>query len=260
MKFLQLIFQDIRSGQNIDSYITISISTAIAIFGIAGIANQDLLLSAVLASLAMVSTGLLVSRQENRRLSDAISRIENLDYLSDKFLNQKYNRDQLRMRLRTSREMFLWGITFTRTIPLLRDDIEYGLENGLKIKILLMKPSTPAVEMAAFRSKDSSINELNLVLKSNLSRLQTLSSRNIAGKLEVRYISYLPPHTIICCDPHLMSGHMFVRLSSFRVPNQVRPTFELTNANDKHWFDFFAGQFEAVWKDSEAVDPEYIKI
>jgi len=92
MKFYQNILQDIRSGQNIDNYITILIALAVAALGISGIADQKILLSVVLATLAMVSTGLLVSRQENRRLSDAVSRIENLDYLSDKFLHQKYDK------------------------------------------------------------------------------------------------------------------------------------------------------------------------
>jgi hypothetical protein len=77
MKFHQNILQDIRSGQNIDSYITIAIALTVATLGISGIANQKILLSAVLATLAMVATGLLVNRQENKRLSDAISHLEN---------------------------------------------------------------------------------------------------------------------------------------------------------------------------------------
>jgi len=70
----------------------------------------------------------------------------------------------------------------------------------------------------------------------------------------------LPPYTITCCDPQLINGHMFVRLSSFRVPNQIRPTFELTSANDKYWFNFFVEQFESVWREAESVDPNHIKI
>jgi hypothetical protein len=156
--------------------------------------------------------------------------------------------------------MLLWGITFTRTIPLIRDDIEYGIERGLRIRVLLMKPSSPAVNMAEFRSKGSNANELNLTLSSNLSRLLSLSKKDVPGKLEIRYANYLPPHTIICCDPHLPDGHMFVRLSSFRVANRSRPTFELTNVNDKYWFNFFVEQFEAVWRDAEPIDPEHIKL
>jgi hypothetical protein len=260
VKFFQNIWQDVRSGQNIDSYITIFIAVVIAILGITGIADEKIILSAVLATLAMVSTGLLVNRQENKRLSDAIANIENLDYLSDRFLLQQYDRDELHKRLRTSRQIFFWGITFTRTIPLLRDDIEYGIENGLQIRILLMKPSSSSVDMAAFRSNNSNVDDLNTDLRSNLSRLLNLASKNVSGKVEVRYVNYLPPYTITCCDPQLINGHMFVRLSSFRVPNQIRPTFELTSANDKYWFNFFVEQFESVWREAESVDPNHIKI
>ncbi|BAZ71215.1 hypothetical protein NIES4106_60120 (plasmid) [Fischerella sp. NIES-4106] len=42
MQFLRHVWQDIRSGQNLDIYITASLSLVIAIFGVIGIANQSI--------------------------------------------------------------------------------------------------------------------------------------------------------------------------------------------------------------------------
>lgn len=254
MKLLQNVWQDIRSGQNIDAYITIGIAIIIAVLGITGSASQNIVLSAILAVLALVTTGLLVSRQENKKLQDAVSRIEKLDHLADKFFGREYDRTELKKSIRTSRKAFFWGLNFSRTIPLLKDDIEYGLENGLEIKFLLMKPASQVIEMAAFRSRDSNVDELNSTLEINISKLLTLSKKISSGSLEVRCVNYLPCCTIVCFDYHLLSGRMFARLSTFRISNEARPTFELTRKDDNYWYGFFVEQFEAVWKEAEPVN------
>ncbi|MBD2492125.1 hypothetical protein [Aulosira sp. FACHB-615] len=254
MKLLQNVWQDIRSGQNIDAYITIGIAIIIAVLGITGFATSTTVNSAILAVLALVTTALLVSRQENKKLQDAVSRIEKLDHLADKFFGREYDRTELKKFIRTSRKAFFWGLNFTRTIPLLKDDIEYGLENGLEIKFLLMKPASQVVEMAAFRSRDSNVDELNSTLETNISRLLTLSQKNYSGSLEVRCINYLPCCTIVCFDHHLISGRMIARLLNFRVPNEIRATFELTSKDDNYWYNFFVKQFEAVWNAAEPLE------
>jgi hypothetical protein len=256
MKLLQNAWHDIKSGQNIDAYITILVAIVIAIFGITGSAKVEIVLSAILAVLALVAASLLVSRQESKKLQNAVSRIENLDHLADKFLGNEYDRTDLKRLIRTSRKVFFWGINFTRTIPLMKDDIEYGLSNGTEIKFLLLKPSSEAINMAAFRSKDADADELNSTLETNLYRLSSLAEKSYPGHLEIRCVDYLPCCTVICFDPHLPHGHMFARLLTFRISNEARPTFELISKQDKYWFDFFVNQFESVWN---VADPMHAK-
>ena len=255
MSFIRNFWRDIRSGQNIDAYITILVAIVIAILGITGSASQQVILSAILAILALVATGLLANRKENRKLQDAVSRIENLEHLADNFLGREYDRNELKKLLRASREAFFWGTNFTRTIPLLRDEIEHSLMRGANLKFLLLKPNSTAVEMLAFRSRNSTFKELNLTLETNISALLSLKAENTPGTLEVRCINYLPYCTFVGFDPHTSGGHMFIRLMTFRFPNEARPTFELKSRGDKYWFDFFSEQFEAVWNEAEAVKP-----
>ena len=203
--------------------------------------------------MALVTASLLVGRQESKKLQDAVSRIENLDHLADKFLGKEYDRTDLKRLMGTSRKVFFWGINFTRTVPLLKSEIELGLENGMEIKFLLLKPSGDAINMAAFRSRDSDVSELNSTLETNLHRLASLSEKFSSGSLEIRCVDYLPCCTIVCFDPHLSNGHMFARLLTFRASNEARPTFELFASEDKYWFDFFVSQFESVWNEAEPV-------
>ena len=61
MRFLRRVWNDIRSGQNLDIYITASLSLIIAVFGVLGIANQSIISAAVLAVLALLLSSLLVA-------------------------------------------------------------------------------------------------------------------------------------------------------------------------------------------------------
>lgn len=112
--------------------------------------------------------------------------------------------------------------------------------------------------MNAFRKahRDEATSDSQLL--TNLSNLADVVKRTKeqAGKLEVRCIDQLPPWTIIATNPHHQTGHMYVRLSSFRVLNKLRPTFELTKAKDAQLFEFFVEQFETVWEDAEIIDLE----
>lgn len=253
MRFFRNVWHDIRSGQNLDAYITISIALIVAVLGVAGVASQNVVFSAILAVLALVATGLLVNRQADKDLRNAISRIENLDHLADKFFGREYNRYELQKLLRSSRKVFFWGINLARTIPLIKDDITYGLENGLEIRFLLIEPLSEAVKMAEFRSRDSTIDEINSTLESNLSILLNLSKKTSSGKLEIRCINYLPYCTAVGFDPHLRNGQIFVRLLTFKMHNEARPNFVLTSQDDNYWFSFFAEQFESVWNEAQPV-------
>jgi len=78
MKIIDAILNDIRKKQNLDIYITILISLVIAILGFAQVTNQDIISSAVLAVLALVSISLLVNRRENDMIQKSLLNIDTL--------------------------------------------------------------------------------------------------------------------------------------------------------------------------------------
>jgi len=81
MKIVNAIIQDIRKKQNLDIYLTILISLAIAILGAAQVTDQSIISSAVLAVLALVSINLLVNRRENDLVQKSLL---NIDLLQEK--------------------------------------------------------------------------------------------------------------------------------------------------------------------------------
>lgn len=254
MRILRTIWQDILAGRNLDVYITIVIAVMVAILGTIGIADQTVVSSAVLATLALVSASMLANRRESEDIRNILLRIDYAERLAERFFKRKHDRSIIQKRVGNSRKAFFWGLTLTITIPFLKDEIERGLQAGLEARFLIMKPSSDAVRMAAFRTRDADIDRLNHTLRTNLMHLADLVKRKPPGKLTVRVADYLPPWYLAAVDPHRSSGYMLVRLNSFRDPDASRPTFDLTVANDREWFQFFVEQFEAVWRVSEPVD------
>lgn len=251
MNYLRLIWQDITNGQNLDIYVTVIISVVIAILGVIGIVNDAVIFSAVLATLALLSTSLLVTRRDNDEIRNILANIKPSRSVADEFFSLEYELDELIQHIRNSRRIYIWGTTFTTHIPLLIDDLKQGLQTGLEIKFLLVKPESSAIKMAAFRGIDLDEQTLNSNLKRNLMTLANLSKATPPGKLEFRVVDYLAPYTMYFFDPKIPSGRVFAHMSTFRVSNnRFRPTFKLTRKDDNLWVEHFLSQFETVWEEA----------
>jgi hypothetical protein len=87
VKLLKLIWQDIRQGENIDSYIAIIAALGLSIANILGFSNQGLLASVTLAVLALLAVTNLGNRHRLdaalKRNSDSIFMRKNPETLQD---------------------------------------------------------------------------------------------------------------------------------------------------------------------------------
>jgi hypothetical protein len=111
--------------------------------------------------------------------------------------------------------------------------------------------------MAAFRNDlRRTESKANKLVEDTLIRLAEISNSvsNSKGTLEVRVVDYLPPWTLIAINPSDPDGFMSIRLTTFRISNDRRPSFDLRRKVDNKWFLFFLEQFEAVWKEAKKVD------
>jgi hypothetical protein len=84
MKFIEVIINDLRNRQNLDFYITVIISLIVAIFGISQSVSQEVISSAILAILALVSLSLLINRRENDEIKKSLSITKDL---KEEFIN-----------------------------------------------------------------------------------------------------------------------------------------------------------------------------
>lgn len=259
MRFLEKVFkkvwEDIYAGQNLDVYITLVIASIVAVLGVNDPSKQSIVSSAILATLGLISIGLLTNRQENEQIRQTLEALARSSESPRNLLMQNYNSSLLKQPLRDEVNQLLFlAVNGTSTFPLIKNDLEIGLQRGLDAKFIFVEPFSEAARMHAFRNRHQSEDEVNTILQTQFSRLRSLAKLAPPGKLEVRVINYLPPFNIYAFDPQSASGKMYVRIMTFRSSSDARPVLELTYADDKQLFEFFIEQFNLIWKESNFIN------
>jgi hypothetical protein len=252
VRIIRTIWRDLRHGENVDLYPVVIISLSATVLSQLGIASQQLTLSLLLALVGLLAIAMLVNRRQNERIAATLANLGDSAVLSHRFLRREDNLEEIAHRIRTAREVWLWGTTLSAHIPALEEEIRSNLERGLALRVLLVRPQSSAVSMAAFRAGRVAHSDLDSDLQRNLNRLRSMSS---AGRLEHRVIDYLGPYVLYIFDPFSDSGYAIIRLANFRSSNFDRPTFELYADRDLLWFAYFRREFEAVWE-SASIWPE----
>lgn len=256
------VWSDIKNRRNLELYLVLIAVVIVFIVDLLGVESVSIIFEVVLATLAVLLYGQIDSRHSIDEIKLSLREIAKSRSMSDQFFAEGYNFDEIRDCLSTSNAAFFWGLTFTKTIELLDYTFEEKLRAGQELRFLVLKPDSAAVEMAALRHIHLIDQERwNLVLQAALLRLADIASLpNISGNLEVRVIDYLPSWTVIAADPKSDKGKMFVQFTTFKSPDEKRPTFQLAAISDKEWFHFFVEQFDNAWKVGEPFDLKTIRM
>ena len=76
LNYIKLAFKELKNGENLDLYVTITISITVAILGVIGVTKFEILSAAMLAVLGLLANSLLTSR---RTMSDVQSAANGLE-------------------------------------------------------------------------------------------------------------------------------------------------------------------------------------
>jgi len=244
---------DIKSGNNLDLYLTVVIAVIIAFLGAFSIAKQEIISSAILATLAILAFGSIQDRRERVIIRSALK-----EGSADSFF-RKHSFSELEKLIETvknSKSAFFWGIHFRKTVDNWNSDLQQALRNGTYLRFLLVKPESSAVAMSLLRyNLDSTQDNINHDIESVLRKLAYIGiSSNAIDRIEVRVIDFMPPYTMISINPLSSNGKMYVLLSSIRTPTRQTPSFQISAEKDKSYFDFFVDQFEKAWKEGDVID------
>jgi len=231
---------------NPDIYIIVAVAIPTAVLSLLGITNLNLVLSIVLATVALVSMSLLTNRRENSKIQHILSTLETTASSSEKFFVEEFDFLSISKLITDASSAYLFGLGFTALIPILHDYLSHKGTGNLSMKFLLMEPRGNSVKVAAFR-EDRPVKDVMDTYIRNIAIVNDLVQKSI-GKFECKVIDYLPPYNIIAINPHLPSGRIFVHLAAWRVGTTGRPLFELSKQKDQKWFEYFDKQFGDMWK------------
>ena len=256
-------FDDMRKGRNVGVYIAIVGAFGLALGGLLDLASDDVVRAGTLGILGALCAAILALRHQSGELREALTDLEHGRTLADRFLRRDCELGEISALVRKSREVWMWGSTLATHVPGLADDIRSEIRRGLRLKVMVIRPSSSAIRLAAFRSSESSRDEavsweeqrLNKAVTANLETLSHLAGRGSGDQIEYRVIDFLAPYVVYAFDPTDRHGRLMVRVGNFRGSHDDRPTFWLTRADDQAWFDHFIGQFTAVWEEADPWDP-----
>lgn len=152
--------------------------------------------------------------------------------------------------IRSASAIAVEGISLYRFIEAFYHDFAFALQSGTALRVLLVDPSSSAVDMIAFRSTSrTDANMQQKRINNTLASLNRLAENVPGASIETRLLDYMPPYGITTyqhqSDPEKSLCH--VRLFTFRTPTPSAPLIAPNPVRDMYWFKFFSDQFDLMW-------------
>ncbi len=244
MKALRRIWNDIRRGENIDLYLTVTLAFAVGILGLLGTAPQAWVASITLAGLGVLAVAALRSEHRFEELSQRLEHMGETVFLDE--FPATLKDDLLR-----ADEAWLVGVSLTRTIKTYYPDIESKLRAGQRVRVLLVHPEGPAAEMADGRVYGrSNLERMRAEIRATLGDLSELRQFAAEKKMEIRVIQTPLTYGAIATNPDNPTGKLYLEHYSFKMPAGAKPKFVLQAGRDA-WYTFFRDELHALWEHGE---------
>lgn len=248
MKIFQRIWDDIRSGENIDLYITVVVAISLATLNILGFAPQTLIAPITLAVLALIAISNLGTRHYFEQ------KLQNLPIFSTISLKGRSELPSLQERGQASSEIDIVGVSLITAITPHLDFFEAKMKEGCRLKFLLLDPKSPALEV--FTATTRVQNAYGDILQTlNALKLLIQLEQTVKGKCEVRLSQVFLPYGLAVFESNKDTGQITVETWAYKRLIGERPHFIVTRAKDEKWFKFYKSQFDQLWADSTIWKP-----
>ncbi|MGK5500906.1 hypothetical protein [Streptomyces sp. URMC 125] len=236
--------RDLRGRRNLDVYATIAVALGTSVLAAIDVAPTGKIMAAVLAVLAVLAFSALSTRTmvEDLARSGAGGGVR---FLSDFPQDLKEQRER-------STDLYLVGVSLSRTLETSYRAFEDTLSAGGRIRILLTDPDADdAAVTTQNRPTRPRPDEIRNEIRQSLRLLERLRAE-AGGRLEVRTTRTALKFGLNYLNVHKADALLCVQLYSFEVSGESRPIFALTLA-DAPWFETFREQAERLWDLSQPV-------
>ena len=239
MHTLSRFWNDIRNFENLDLYMTVVVAIGLPLLNLLGIASDEHVQTLTPAVLGLLAVTSLVNRHRMADLHQALSGSP-----TDMFL-EEFPED-LKNNLELASELWLVGVSLHRTINFNYATLERKLREGNKIRVLVVHPEGPGVEMAVSRNytrKEVAVTSTRI--RDNLQLLCDLRA-TAPERMEIRTIQNPLSYGVIATNPNAATGALYIEHYTFGVSPISMPRYVLT-AQDGKWYDFFKQEIFSMW-------------
>lgn len=155
-----------------------------------------------------------------------------------------------------ARDIFLFGPTLA-VIAMKQELFRRKLSEGCRLRFLVPDPNpeSPAKLGLATHwhiAPEGFLSEVRSALE-NFGLLTIQDPTQMVGRVEVHYIDCAPTSSYLIIDGHTQRGLIRVELLPYKTASPDRPHFDL-RPNNGHWYEFFRGRCELMWRNSIPLD------
>ncbi|MBT3923601.1 MAG: hypothetical protein HOF21_13610 [Nitrospina sp.] len=155
-------------------------------------------------------------------------------------------------------EVFIGGSSLLSISTASRELIKDKVLSGIKIRLLLIDPNSPVVELITKQGggKHTFLNEIKtslLLLQKLHDEIQQESQPGNQGALVVHSYDEIPSHSFISIDPERTSGVIVADIGPYLGRSTARPSMLVINKK-KGMFEYWKEMNEIMWEASKPVD------
>lgn len=249
---IKSIINDIKRGQNIESYIVIMIAVVVAIIDIFNLSEPSWVAEATLAVLSLLAYSNIQSSRTTEELQESLKAIRGGHHFEK---NQKIDVLSVHQRMESAKTIDWVAFTNQKTINMYRTSLVKCLSKGGKIRILLINPYSDMAKTVAqngYSWMHDAERQYKEGVQYTIRFCDQLKKEAANGSIEVRFLSVHPPYRITIYNRDYHEGG-FVRIHLLKAPNTSEAaTIGWYKKDDIEWFQYFVGQYESLWNTSEA--------
>jgi hypothetical protein len=246
VKALRRIWEDVRQGENIDLYVTVCVAIILAVLNATGLGGQAWVAPLTLAVLGLLAVATLGNRYKVERVLDELARG------TEEFFQEGYP-PSFGEHIEHAEELWIQGVTLSRTILTHYALFERKLRHGNRIRVLVVRPGGAGAEMIAMRDyvlrNTARISGHIEDTLSDLCRLKEIAP----DALEIRVLDYPSGFGGFAMDPGTATGVLYLEHYPFKSPGGSMPKYVLC-AQDGRWYDFFRAEMQSMWDRADPWD------
>jgi hypothetical protein len=241
IKFLRKSGKDFLKGENLE----VIMAFFFTFLSITGLVPPTLILPFTLALLAVLSVSIL----KNRNILEKIERNSSIDR---SIFAEAFDKEEVDRNIEHAKEIIFLGTNLGNVTRGQYSRIEESLKKGNKVKILIIEANSSLCDIVAKRHYEPTKGEEILKeLSISLGRCKNLflKSKETKGRLEIRFLDFLPPFGGIFIDPEDINGIIYMWFYTYKIRNQTKPKVIL-HAMDGQWYQLFKEEIFALWENA----------
>jgi hypothetical protein len=262
-KFFAKIFKEIKTGENLDLYLTILLAIVVAILGILQVISFEILSAAILATLGLLASSLLSSRRSTTEIKSSFDKLSSTTSELQEKIQKSSSISELLIKaypdltekLRSAKNVSIEGSTLMSTVTRYTTAFEQLLQRGGALKILVSEAVPEVLAMQVYRS--SSIKDPVIMandMQSHVAVMKTLTNKiHQPDLLEIKLMPYLASYSLFIIEDKDGITEIYVKLLPFQKSDSESPTFKVDSKNDPIWYKFFSKQFELLWESAHKI-------